>query len=324
MLAELKFVQGAVGKKEFIPAITHFCIENGTVRAYNGTIALCSPIACDLKVTPKAIPMVHAIARCQDTIRLSMTAGGRLTIASGKFRTHIDCIEETQAHVQPEGIEKPINGDALLTAIKAVLPFVSNDASRPWSTGVLLKGNSAYATNNVCIVEAWVGGEPFPRVVNLPRAAVMEMVRIGQGPTHAQFGENSITFHYKDGRWLRSQLYSTDWPSAVYTLMNVKCNRREIPKELFEGLDSIRPFMNKLQQVFVSQEGLRTHFDINEGASYQMDWFEEDKVYSLDMLNLLDGVATHADFSIDPAMFFGDTVRGALLAMRMPDAPRPE
>ena len=54
MLKELKFVQGAVSSKDFIPALTHFRIENGTVRSFNGLLALCSPIALDIDCTPKA------------------------------------------------------------------------------------------------------------------------------------------------------------------------------------------------------------------------------------------------------------------------------
>ena len=45
MLKALKFVQGAVSKKDLVPALTHFRIENGTVRSYNGMLALCTPIS---------------------------------------------------------------------------------------------------------------------------------------------------------------------------------------------------------------------------------------------------------------------------------------
>jgi hypothetical protein len=45
----------------------------------------------------------------------------------------------------------------LLDAIKAMRSFVGTDASRQWSTGILLTGTHAYATNNVIAVEqaAW-------------------------------------------------------------------------------------------------------------------------------------------------------------------------
>ena len=76
MLTSLKFVQGAVAKKDFLPALTHFVIENGTVRGYNGMLALCSPIPFDIACKPKAESLVKAIANCNETVTLSLTQRG--------------------------------------------------------------------------------------------------------------------------------------------------------------------------------------------------------------------------------------------------------
>ena len=323
MLKQLKFVQGAVGKKEFIPAITHFCIENGTVRAYNGTIALSSPIPCDINCKPKAVPMVQAIAKCNETISLSMTPSGRLSIRSGAFKALIDCIEESQVHVQPEGKEIYFDGNALLAGLKVVQDFIGNDASRPWATGVLLKGQSVFATNNVCLIEYWMGVD-FPCVANIPRSAIAEMIRINEPPSHAQLDMNSITFHYSDGRWIRSQLYSTEWPD-LSKVLDRDCEPVPLPKELFIGLETIRPFQNKLGQVFLSENSMRTHEDPNEGASFEFAWPYKDSIYSVDMLQLLEGVAQTADFGTYPApcIFYGERLRGAIIGMRLP-TPEPK
>lgn len=322
MLKELKFVQGAVGKKEFIPAITHFCIEDGTVRAYNGTIALSSPIACDLNCKPKAIPMVQAIAKCDHTISLSMTPAGRLSIRSGSFKAFIECIEESQAHVQPEGEEIYFDGEVLLAGLKTVQDFIGNDASRPWATGVLLKGQSVFATNNVCLIEYWMGVD-FPRVVNVPRSAIAEMIRINEAPTHAQVAPNSITFHYADGRWIRSQLYSSEWPD-LSKVLDQPSEPGPVPAGLFQGLDVLRPFMSKLGQVFIKEGFMHTHEDINEGASFDIDWPYKESMFSLEMLSLLEGVAQQVDFNTYPApcLFYGDRLRGAIIGMRLPTPPQ--
>ena len=319
MLRELKFVQGAVGKKDFIPAITHFCIEDGHVRAYNGTIALSSPIKCDLSVKPKAIPMVQAIARCDDTIALSMTAAGRLAIRSGNFKAFIECVEESQSHVQPEGEVINFDGKLVLEGIKTIQPFIGNDASRPWSAGILIKGESLFATNNVCAVEFWMGAE-FPLTVNIPKAAIAEMIRINEAPTHAQVTETSITFHYADGRWIRSQLYSTEWPDFNKILVGYHdITHTPIPKELFVGLSTIKPFVNKNGQVFLKEDVIHTHEDPNEGASFELDWIHKDSLFNLEMLALLEGIAETADFERYPAPcpFFGGRVRGAIIGMRL-------
>ena len=67
MLDELKFVQGSVSRKGFIPELTHFNIKDGMVRGYNGTLALCTPIPFDIDCVPKAEPLIKAIQNCVET-----------------------------------------------------------------------------------------------------------------------------------------------------------------------------------------------------------------------------------------------------------------
>lgn len=315
MLAELKFVMGSIAKKDFIPALSHFRIEKGTVRGYNGTLALCTPIPLDLTCTPKADSLVRAIANCTETVALSMTAGGRLAVKSGVFKAYIDCVEGETQHVEPEGERFEINGEALLQALKVLQPLVGNDASRPWSNGVLLRGTSAFATNNVILSEYWVGSN-FPEL-NIPRSAVKEIVRIGEAPTHAQANEHCITFHYEGGRWIRTALLSTEWPDLAKVL-NVTCNATPIDARIFEGLAIIKPFSDKIGRVLFHEGRMTTHEDPDHGASFEVAAPLPEGVYSIEMLALLEDVAKTADWSLypKPAMFFGDRLRGAIVGMR--------
>src|SRR5690606_31461165 len=106
MLDALKFVQGAVARRDFVPALTHFQIRDGYIRGFNGKIALCAPIDLDLDATPKAAPFIKAIEACRDTVELSLTPNGRLAIRSGSFKAYIDCLEgEEFPNVEPEGDE---------------------------------------------------------------------------------------------------------------------------------------------------------------------------------------------------------------------------
>lgn len=317
MLKELKFVQGAVAKKDFLPAMTHFVIEEGRVRAYNGMIALSSPLPFDIDCKPKAEPLVKAINNCNETVTLSMTPAGKLRIQSGKFRAFVDCINEETAHVMPEGQEVQLDGEAMLEALKAIHPFIGDDASRPWTNGVLLRGQSAFATNNVILVEYWVGAQ-FPFTVNVPRQAIREMLRINEPPTHAQVTDKSITFHYSDGRWVRAQLYESEWPDMAKVL-DRECQAVTVDQRIFEALTTIKPFADKMGRVFISDGTLSTSQDANvEGASYEIPGLPFAGIYNIEMLNLLKGIATHADFTTypQPCLFYGQKLRGAIIGMR--------
>jgi DNA polymerase III sliding clamp (beta) subunit (PCNA family) len=316
LLAELKFVQGAIAKKDFLPALTHFRIEKGTVRGYNGKLALCTPIPLDLACTPRADALVRAIANCDETVSLSLTPAGRLAVRSGSFKAFVDCVSGETPHVEPAGTDLAINGVELLKALKAVQPFISDDASRAWSCGVLLRGQSAFATNNVVLVEYWIGSE-FP-LLNLPSAAVKEMVRINEAPTHAQVdGANSITFHYSGNRWIRTQLLVTEWPD-LKKVLDVPSNPVEFDERIFKGLQVIKPFADKIGRVLFQDGRMTTHDSADEGAAYETGTKLPDGIYAIEMLALLEGVATKADWSLypKPAMFFGNRLRGAIVGMR--------
>lgn len=319
MLKELKFVQGAVARRDFVPAMTHFKIQDGFVKAYNGTLALCSPINFGENCIPRADELVKAIDKCEDTPVLKMCDNGKLMVQSGRARSFVNCIDGETPHVEPAGQEVHFDGEVLLKAVEVLLPFVGDDAARPWTNGILLRDQSAFATNNVTLVEYWLG-TPVPFVVNIPRMALREMLRIGEPPTHAQLDTNSLTLHYVDGRWIRTQLLQTGWPD-LRKVLDQPNHPTPVSEELFKGLDTILPFADAAGRVYIKNGLLLTqpHPEVEDGAQYAVDDIGTEGLYQIKMLSLLKGVATHADFSRypDPVLFFGDRLRGALIGMRM-------
>lgn len=315
MLDALKFVQGAVAKKDFIPALTHFHISGGFIKGYNGSLALCSPIDLDLEVTPKADPFIKAIATCKDTVQLNMTPAGRLSIKSGSFRAFVDCTDEAYPDIQPEGEVLELDG-ALLEALKKLNPFIAEDASRQWARGILFRGSSAFATNNVTLVEYQLGYN-FPVEVNIPQPAVQELIRIGEEPSKVQVCENSVTFHYASGRWLRTQTYSTQWPD-VAKILDRDSTQRPFPEGFFEALADLLPFADNLERVYFLSTRMATTPVEGLGASVDLVGLPEQGIYNIRQLQLLEAVAETIDLSQYPApcLFYGDRVRGAIVGMR--------
>lgn len=318
MLKEFKFVMGSVAKKDLLPALTHFRIEGGTVRGFNGTVALCTPVPLDLDCAPKAEQLVKALANCNETVQFSMTTAGRLKVSSGAFKMFVDCVAGETPHAMPEGdVVEGFDGISFLQALDTLWPFVGDDASRPWSNGILLDGPSAFATTNVVAAEFWVGAE-FPHRINVPRAAIKEILRIKEPPIGAQCNATSLTLHYSDGRWLRTQLLETQWPD-IRQLLDKVSNQQPIDPRLFAGLKVVKPFVDKMNRVIFSENGIRTHHEDGEGASYDIEAFNTEGVYSLEMLALLDGVAKTIDFQDfpEPALWMGDRIRGAIIGIRL-------
>lgn len=315
MLDALKFVQGAVAKKDFVPALVHFRIAGGKIKGYNGQLGLCGPIDLALDVTPKAVPFVRAIAACQDTISMHLTDAGKLSVKSGRFKAFIDCTPDEFPDIEPAGEEIELGGE-FLRAVKILAPFIAEDASRPWARGILFRGQSAYATNNVVIVEHWLGFN-FPVTVNVPKSAITELIRINEEPERIQVTENSITFHFSGERWMRTQTYDLNWPD-VGKVLDRPSNAVAVPENFFEALDDLTHFVGEHEAVIFNEDGsIATSSIEGQGASVAVDPIGAVGVYNLAQLKLLSSVAERVDFAASPGMFFGDRLRGAIVGMRV-------
>lgn len=316
MLDALKFVQGAVARKDFVPALTHFRIADGRIRGYNGKIALCSPIDLKLEATPRAQQFIKAVQTCKETVQLNLTPAGKLSVKSGSFRAYVECLDDgTFPSIEPEGTTIPLNGE-FLKGLKVVAPFIAEDASRPWARGVLFRGPSCFATNNVVLIEYWLGYY-FPVDLNVPEEAVNELLRIGEEPISMQITSTSVTFHYQNGRWLKTQTYDTTWPD-VSRILDMESTPTAVPQGLFQGVGDLKPFVDELERVFLMGNRIATIPAEGHGASVDVPDLNANGCYNVKQLILIGNVVEKLDLSMfpRPCMFFGHLIRGAILGMR--------
>ena len=314
ILDSLRFVQGAVATKDFIPVMTHFSINKLRIASYNGRIALSSPIEFDIDCNPKAFPLIKAIGACEDQIKLSMTTAGKLAIKSGRFKANIDCIEDASLlGVVPEGMEYNFEFSKLIEGFEKIAKFIGTDASRPWSNGILLHGQSIYATNNVCLVECWIG-ENLP-TINIPQQAITEILRIKLIPINLRVSDTSASFIYSDDCWLRTQLLGANWPD-IQRIINVDSSPIPIAPEFLKSVVKLKPFLSEDKQIHITPGLISTHENSQEGTSIEFD-IQFSGIYNFDMLALLDNTMVSADFTTfpKPALFFGDNLRGAIVGV---------
>lgn len=315
MLAELKFVQGSVAKKDFVPALTHFKIAGGRIQGYNGNISLSSPIGLDLNVTPNGLKFIKAIETCKEAVAISLTPTGRLSIKSGPFKAYVECTNEFFPEVFPEGEIIPLE-KGFLPAIKKMQPFIAIDASRPWATGLYFSGQSAFATNNIVIAQQWLDYK-FPVQVNIPAVTIRELLRIKEEPTSIQVCENSITFHYSNDKWMRSQLSPLGWPD-ITPVLNREHSAVPIVPGFFDALESILPFVDELFSAYLSPGLISTSPNDGEGARVEVPGLVADGRFNVNQLLLLRDQIKTIDLTMYPApcLFFNETFRGAIVGIR--------
>lgn len=317
MLKELQFVRGSIGKSKVDLSLSHFNIKDGYIKGFNGVLSICTPIPFDVNCQPDAGQLIKAVGNCKAAVELSMTPAGKLRLKSGTFKAFINCYDDPMPDVEPEGEIVAVNGKNILDAMRRLIDFVGDDAARQWTNGIMFRGKVAMATNNVCLVQAWIG-TTFPLEANVPAAAVRELIRIGDPPTHVSMTDTSMTFYFSDERWLRTQLYSTEWPD-VDTMFGPsdRFAPKLVPDNFWDGIDALSPFQDKLNRVYFRDGEMLTSLEAEEGASFQVAGLPE-AIFNINMLKLVRESATKFDFSLypGPGYFTGDKIRGLIVGIR--------
>ena len=325
ILDSLKFVQGGVSRKNLVPVLSHYFIREGRITSYNGELAISAPIDLpkELEVYPKASVFFNAIEQCNEATDINILDNGHLKISSGKFKAVIPCMSKDDSiEVKPTGKSyQEFDGQALYDALQAAISFVGNDASRPWSNGILFQNQTVVATSNAVLIQIWVPETRMPEL-NLPAQAVRELLRVKRPPSKMQIDDNSVTFYYPDTSWIRCHLLSTHWPNLDTLLDSGKevalC---QLPHDFFEGLESILQFTDKdLGSIYLQDNAMCTHKAQDVGAVYTFDTpFDGSGCFNGVQLMKLKGVANAMDFTTDSrkCSFFGDNhVRGFIAKMR--------
>lgn len=334
MLDALNFVKGAVARKDLVPSLQHFRIERGFIRSFNGTLGLCSPIPCDLTCAPRATQLVQALAAIGEIdvsthdepgkrittqpVALSLNDKGRLLIRSGDFKTFVDTIDPTTfPPYEPQG-KRVALGEPILPALRYLEPFIAEDASRQWACGILFDGQSAFATNNIVLQEYWLGSD-FPCRVNIPAAAIRELLRIGDEPTHIQMAETRVSFHYeKTRRWLTTNLYEAAWPNAR-EFLDKPSNQHDFPKGFFDAIERLIPFSDELGRCYFHGGKIATsHEPDATGTTIDLPGIPAAGCFNARQLLRLREVAKTVDFNAypEPSLFYGGDARGLIVGIK--------
>ncbi|OGC95802.1 MAG: hypothetical protein A2W25_15110 [candidate division Zixibacteria bacterium RBG_16_53_22] len=268
MLATLKLVRGATSDKGIIPAMSHFFIYQGRIQSTNGRISIDAPCEQlkDYSLTVPADKFIKAIdgMDAEPVITISET---RVTLAEGSLKVRLPILaNDAFPRTEPEG-DAFAPETPLLPVLRVLRPYISSDASKPWSTGLLLTDRGdALATNNVIMVKMpcdLLGDTGFN--INLPITAVEELLRIGEEPTGFGIREDagSITFHYASGLWLKCSLLQNDWPTESVGKLFAGIKPKTlvaVPKGLKDAIKRILPFCpdEKFPMVQLNEQGIST------------------------------------------------------------------
>ena len=318
----IKFVGAAINPKALQPHMHNFLIDGGRLSATNGNITISALFPLDITCAPHAESFKRAIAACEGSITMTLERS-RLVVRSGKFRSVVPCADvSTWKAPDISGEIVAIESD-LSQALEKLLPFISKDESRPWSNGILLKGNSAFATNSITLVEHHLSNA-FPVVANLPIEAVREMVRLKVQPESVQAENHQLTFHLPGAGRITCKTLASQWPETQGILAkteNYKGNfisGKEL-ESVLEDVSTLHRFDSDNGLVYFNNKGIWIGSFDEATTEIENENITEVAAFKSAQLIAMKGIAEKVGFEAypEPVPFFAKNLRGVLSCFRV-------
>ncbi|WLJ71205.1 hypothetical protein [Sphingomonas phage Birtae] len=298
-------------------------IGNKQVIAFNGVVAFGHPIDEELTICPHLGKLLTAIKKAGQTLSLTELDSGRLSMKGDNLRVIIPCIDPA---VIPAVMPDPPAGvmsDDILAGFAAVNPLIKEgDANIRWiETAALLRANTIFATNGHIAFEYWHGID-LPPGLSVPKMAVNALAKTKKKLTGFGFSRTSVTFYFEDGAWIRTQLFSEQFPDVDRLLNNAFKGRGpadllETPPALFEACAAVLPFADT-SAIYLGPGVVKSHPVDGAGADYPVEGLAGFAVINGEYMKLAAPHAARFDLcpNEDHVIFFGDRIRGVLMKMR--------
>lgn len=180
-------------------------------QAQNGRYTVDAPTDLPVMLV-NADRLLAVVNACNSEARFSCTESN-LTVTAGRLKARVALLDPGQ-YPRTTPAEKIAHSAASLAgALRSLLPFVAEDASRPWATSICVTATHAYATNNVIMARIAVDiGVETP--VNLPGASIDAILACGE-IERIRADELSVTFYMTGDIWVKCQLVSGEWPTST-------------------------------------------------------------------------------------------------------------
>lgn len=305
----------------------HIVFDANQVRAFNGIVSFEAPF--ELEGAPRFAvseeKLARALSACDgEDLRISQTPDflvfkqKKLTIRVRK----IDADAVFTARLESPSEEDRVSAGNILDALRQVAPFISADASRPWSVAALVKKGYVWATNNLSLArceiatkdenewsfECRIPSQAVPIALMLD--AVDWIARTQTTIFMGVFGGCTFAFPESAGEWPDVSKFFEGMPSSMPRL----------DPTLLQGAKTIEKFADRF--VTLNNKAIEGKSKTIEGE-YEVEVEEGKGIYSAKLLSLILTHATHADFSTypNPVFFRGPRIEGVAVGVAPSQQP---
>lgn len=321
MLLELRIACNVCESGAVVERFKHIIFTEGTLRAFNGVVSIQAPSVFDPAETFAVSEerVIQALSACQgDDVLMTKISLLKdfMVLKKDKLTVKIRRLDAKDfyhdAIVAPARKDQ-IKAPGLQEALRAVAPFMSADASRPWTTSILLRDGFAWATNNLSLVK-------YPLDLPLqnwriPAAAVPILLGLPDIEWVAENDKSHILAGWSKVR-ISFPAAGAEWPADLSGFF--KKAPKKLPVLAPELKDAAR-IVDKFADRFVSLKPERVEGKLATIESeYEIEVPNGKGSYPAKLLLLILNHATHADFSThpDPIFFAGAKLRGVAVGAK--------
>ena len=293
----------------------HIIFERGAMRAFNGVAyyEAASEFDATEHFAINELKLEQALRATIDNEVTVKTNAEFIILKQGKLTVRVRKLPPDEVdHPHPPRISKDLKVKLnFRAALEAVAPFVSSDASRPWSVSVLIKDGYLWATNNLSMVRSpiedkklkgRIPGAVIPLLLMLPK---FDAVALNDQLMSVWYGRSLLTFPQSLG----------EWPEVDHFYANRAKKLPKIEDDMLAAARTVEKFADRF--VTLTDTNVAGKMATIE-SEYEVAIMKGKGTYSARLLSLVLSHATHADFSKypEPVPFESSLLEGVAVGVR--------
>jgi DNA polymerase III sliding clamp (beta) subunit (PCNA family) len=315
-------IKALVAKKDIVPMHTHFIFTQGLVHAMDGLRAGSCACPQEGNFAVRAAELIKFLDNAYDDKPLKIKLeDGRFKISSGRLRANLPTLPVENFPLQIcAGKPVKVKEGLLRASLRAVRPFVSDNATQPWAGTVWLKGGCAYATNNVCVVKAEGTGLPKDFECLVPFDTIDYILSRDQALKSVAISDSLIGFKWEDVDFNCSRL-DLKFPGQVLSLFdNFPKLDFEVSNEWCKDFQKIAKFAHN--DICMKRDKLVTSTEMGDEVALDIECpapeGKDETTWSVKYLELVVANASHMTvvWQNGPRVFFkNDKLSGLALGI---------
>lgn len=219
LLARVKWITDAVSSQDLgLQGLTSYLLRNGNIHANDGRMVVGTPFPFDLpEVLVPAEQFEKVLFNKPDGDFSWLLEDAKLVLKRGRFKGRIKLMP-LDSWVLPTDLPHGLTPipDGLIEGLDALVPFVSENATKPWAMCIGVCGDYMYASNNIAVARCYCPTGTGVDEFLLPKWVVEFILKRQEGLSAWQIEPDGsrVTFLWEDGSWMRSTNIVDKFPPA--------------------------------------------------------------------------------------------------------------